>query len=74
MLFSSNLTLHFSTNLYPGTLCKIRVIFLKVNVIDLFAGPGGLGEGFFSFIDGEQYPFTGICSVEMDTHAHKTLT
>jgi DNA (cytosine-5)-methyltransferase 1 len=48
---------------------------LKVNVIDLFAGPGGLGEGFFSFeSENGNYPFKGICSVEMDEHAHKTLT
>jgi DNA (cytosine-5)-methyltransferase 1 len=47
---------------------------LKVNVIDLFAGPGGLGEGFFSFKHKAEYPYSGICSVEMDDHAHKTLT
>jgi DNA (cytosine-5)-methyltransferase 1 len=48
---------------------------LKINVIDLFAGPGGLGEGFFSFKNGDaSYPFRGICSVEMDLHAHSTLT
>jgi len=48
---------------------------LKVNVIDLFAGPGGLGEGFFSYkTEHGNYPFRGICSVEMDEHAHKTLT
>lgn len=48
---------------------------LSINVIDLFAGPGGLGEGFFSYKakDGV-YPFNAICSVEMDRSAHKTLT
>lgn len=47
---------------------------LKVNVIDLFAGPGGLGEGFFSYqIDGK-YPFQPICSVEMEHNAFNTLT
>lgn len=48
---------------------------MKVNVIDLFAGPGGLGEGFFSFQSAEgDYPFQSICSIEMDSNAHKTLT
>lgn len=41
-----------------------------VPVIDLFAGPGGLGEGFSS-LTGE--PFQIIVSAEMDPHAHKTL-
>jgi DNA (cytosine-5)-methyltransferase 1 len=48
---------------------------LKINVIDLFAGPGGLGEGFFSYLpSGCASPFEAICSVEMDQHAHSTLT
>ena len=47
---------------------------MKVNVIDLFAGPGGLGEGFFSYRNGEEFPFKGICSVEMEEHACNTLT
>lgn len=47
---------------------------MKVNVIDLFAGPGGLGEGFFSYNDHGKYPFKGICSVEMEKHAFDTLT
>ena len=48
---------------------------MNINVIDLFAGPGGLGEGFFSFKNSKnKYPYQGICSVEMDKHAHSTLT
>ena len=47
---------------------------MKVNVIDLFAGPGGLGEGFFSYYKDEKFPFKAICSVEMEHHAFKTLT
>ncbi len=47
----------------------------KVRVIDLFAGPGGLGEGFFSFKnENDTYPFEGLISVEKDLHAHATLT
>lgn len=46
-----------------------------IPVIDLFAGPGGLGEGFATFqtADGCQ-PFTIALSVEKDPCAHQTLT
>ena len=48
---------------------------LKINVIDLFAGPGGLGEGFFSYeSNAGKFPFQSLCSVEMDQHAYSTLT
>ena len=45
-----------------------------IPVIDLFAGPGGLGEGFSSITDesGER-AFKTIMSVEKDEQAHKTL-
>lgn len=44
-----------------------------IPIIDLFAGPGGLGEGFSSF-DGPGYcPFRIGLSVEKDVHAHETL-
>lgn len=45
-----------------------------IQVIDLFAGPGGLGEGFSSFNNkkGEK-PFKISTSIEKDEHAHKTL-
>lgn len=45
-----------------------------IPVIDLFAGPGGLGEGFSSITgpDGERV-FKTIMSVEKDEQAHKTL-
>lgn len=46
-----------------------------IKVVDLFAGPGGLGEGFSSFTDeksGEQ-PFKICMSAEMDETAHRTL-
>lgn len=47
----------------------------KILVIDLFAGPGGLGEGFSacSTEDGKLAFKIGI-SVEKDPAAHKTLT
>lgn len=40
-------------------------------VIDLFAGPGGLGEGFASFNDGKTFKIA--VSAEMEESAHKTL-
>jgi DNA (cytosine-5)-methyltransferase 1 len=42
----------------------------SIPIVDLFAGPGGLGEGFSS-LDG--YPFRIVVSAEMDPHAHATL-
>jgi DNA (cytosine-5)-methyltransferase 1 len=45
-----------------------------IPVIDLFAGPGGLGEGFSAFRSskGEQ-PFRIALSIEKDPIAHQTL-
>lgn len=43
-------------------------------IVDLFAGPGGLGEGFASLqVDGLS-PFHIGISVEKETSAHRTLT
>jgi DNA (cytosine-5)-methyltransferase 1 len=46
----------------------------EIPVIDIFAGPGGLGEGFSAFksLTGT-YPFKIKLSVEMDEFAHRTL-
>lgn len=48
---------------------------MPIPVIDLFAGPGGLGEGFSSVFDenGERV-FKTVLSVEMEKFAHQTLT
>lgn len=43
-------------------------------IIDLFAGPGGLGEGFASLVKGGHSPFRIGVSVEKETSAHRTLT
>lgn len=43
----------------------------KVKIIDLFAGPGGLGEGFSNC---DNSPFEIAMSVEKEKNAHKTLT
>ena len=43
-------------------------------IIDLFAGPGGLGEGFSSLTAATKERLFKIkLSVEMDEHAHRTL-
>lgn len=48
---------------------------MTVPIIDLFAGPGGLGEGFSSLKGHEQQPFFEIgLSIEKDPVAHRTLT
>jgi len=45
-----------------------------IPIIDLFAGPGGLGEGFSAFRNQEgESVFDVLLSVEKDLHAHKTL-
>ncbi|CAE6914906.1 C-5 cytosine-specific DNA methylase [Vibrio sp. B1ASS3] len=47
----------------------------NVLVIDLFAGPGGLGEGISSVVDCKgNKPFQIGVSVEKEPSAHKTLT
>jgi DNA (cytosine-5)-methyltransferase 1 len=43
-------------------------------IVDLFAGPGGLGEGFASFIQDGHSPFRIGISVEKEASAHRTLT
>lgn len=43
-------------------------------IVDLFAGPGGLGEGFASLDVGGHAPFRIGISVEKEASAHRTLT
>ena len=46
----------------------------KIPVIDLFAGPGGLGEGFSSLFDNDNHRIFDIkLSIEKDIYAHQTL-
>lgn len=42
-----------------------------IPIVDLFAGPGGLGEGFSSIDDGKAFEIK--VSAEMDASAHETL-
>lgn len=44
-----------------------------IPVVDLFAGPGGLGEGFASLRLGNRRAFRVALSVEKDAGAHETL-
>ncbi len=47
----------------------------RIGVIDLFAGPGGLAEGFSSFRDaGGNSRFRVRLSIEKEARAHQTLT
>lgn len=47
----------------------------NIPIIDLFAGPGGLSEGFASYSPKSSAfnPFKVCASVEMDAYAHQTL-
>jgi DNA (cytosine-5)-methyltransferase 1 len=47
---------------------------MSIPVVDIFAGPGGLGEGFCSCINEQGDRFFSIrLSIEKDFYAHKTL-
>lgn len=44
-----------------------------IPVIDVFAGPGGLGEGFSSFRHARKRVFQIVLSIEKDRAARETL-
>lgn len=49
---------------------------MQIPVVDIFAGPGGLGEGFSAFLPkptSSQSPFRIAISAEMEANAAKTL-
>jgi DNA (cytosine-5)-methyltransferase 1 len=46
---------------------------MLIPVIDIFAGPGGLGEGFSTYFAGENRAFKIRLSIEKDAVAHQTL-
>ncbi|MGH8548368.1 MAG: DNA cytosine methyltransferase [Methylococcales bacterium] len=45
----------------------------SIPVLDLFAGPGGLAEGFSAFHTSDGNPFKVCLSIEKDQYAHSTL-
>lgn len=46
---------------------------MAVPIVDLFAGPGGLSEGFETYRSGRSYPFRCVLSIEKEEDAHRTL-
>lgn len=65
-----------------GRICTLRLCFLleknlsmpnPIQIIDLFAGPGGLGEGFSAFKYKSDHPFKIAISIEKEKYAHQTL-
>src|SRR5690554_6328150 len=54
---------------------RVSLMTKPIHVVDLFAGPGGLGEGFSSIrrADGSRH-FQTLVSVEKEPAAHRTLT
>ena len=46
---------------------------MPIKVIDLFAGPGGLGEGFSAFRPNGKQAFKIAVSIEKEESAHRTL-
>jgi len=45
-----------------------------IPIIDIFAGPGGLGEGFSSLLnEADERVFKIKLSIEKEAHAHQTL-
>jgi DNA (cytosine-5)-methyltransferase 1 len=52
---------------------KNQKIDQPISVGDIFAGPGGLGEGFSAFKVADSHPFKVRLSIEMNPIAHQTL-
>lgn len=45
----------------------------SIAIVDLFSGPGGLGEGFSAVRDDSGQPYKIAVSIEKETSAHRTL-
>ena len=54
---------------------KMKAGGLKYPIVDLFAGPGGLGDGFSALSNGNNSPtFKVVVAIERDESARQTLT
>jgi DNA (cytosine-5)-methyltransferase 1 len=78
-LIRDNSTKHFFV-FVTSTICGSHLLSAQkrshdsIGIIDIFAGPGGLGEGFNSFEPKPgYYPFRIGVSAEMEQSAHATL-
>lgn len=61
--------------IYPDRLFRQETdLTQSFGIVDLFAGPGGLGEGFASLEAGGRRPFSIGISIEKEASAHQTLT
>jgi len=54
-------------------LMKLENNNIEIPIIDLFAGPGGLAEGFSSVLENDKRFFKIELSIEKEENAHRTL-
>lgn len=67
--------LHYKGSIHqPNTFNQEQGLTSTFGIVDLFAGPGGLGEGFASITRKGLAAFRIGISIEKETSAHRTLT
>lgn len=49
-------------------------LLVSIPIVDIFAGPGGLGEGFGALKEDDRHVFESVAAIEMESSAHSTLT
>lgn len=62
-----------ATSVHCNSTTTVTEMPRTIPIIDLFAGPGGLGEGFSRLRHGGQPVFKIVVSIEKDLFAHQTL-